>query len=423
MISRAHLCIPYLELKYIACAVQWVLSLWIFCSFGYSMDSSLFSGREEGEALKWDILRMIQTPALNSSHFELWMSEHRLQQRVESIQSLNVSRNNLGVEGAKALVIALKFMPNLQKLDVSWNTLHNEGAKILSVALRVEFPLQKLCLYGNRIGNEGLQDLAPTFGRQTLLKKLLLDQNCIGNIGAEALAYALRSMSGLQKLDLAQNVIETEGAHHIAAALPSMDSLIWLNIYKNDIGQAGTQEMQSSIEQMNRQRYRQQQPLLEVLGLTQSIDYTQRPLTETLVNELRADLLSWLHMLNRQPFEQWLKDQRYPLRQQLHMLKALYLSGHDIDDRMLQACIPALSTMTRLESLTLGQNAIGDAGIHDFITQALPKLLSLEWLYLSQNRISSSGVQEVEQVIGALNRQRALQNQTALQFSIRGCPG
>ena len=50
---------------------------------------------------------------------------------------------------------ALEVNSTLQSLNLSWNSIGDEGAKALSEALKVNSTLQLLNLDGNNIGDEG----------------------------------------------------------------------------------------------------------------------------------------------------------------------------------------------------------------------------------------------------------------------------
>ena len=71
-----------------------------------------------------------------------------------TLQSLNLHRNSIGDEGAKALSEALKENTTLQSLNLQSNSIKYDGAKALSEALKENTTLQSLDLGGNSIGVE-----------------------------------------------------------------------------------------------------------------------------------------------------------------------------------------------------------------------------------------------------------------------------
>ena len=71
--------------------------------------------------------------------------------------SLEVNRNNVGVEGAKALAEALKTNTALTSLDLYRNSVGDEGAKALAESLKTNTALTSLNLNWNSVGDEGGQ--------------------------------------------------------------------------------------------------------------------------------------------------------------------------------------------------------------------------------------------------------------------------
>uniref|UniRef100_A0A0G4HKE0 Uncharacterized protein n=1 Tax=Chromera velia CCMP2878 TaxID=1169474 RepID=A0A0G4HKE0_9ALVE len=175
-----------------------------------------------------------------------------------SLQSLNLSTNKIGDEGVKALAKVLKqtTLPFLQSLDLSDNEIGAEGAKFLAEALKVEtFPsLQSLELEHNRIRAEGATALAAALKEVTLpsLQSLNLYYNQIGDEGVKAIAGALKAGTcpSLQSLDLKYNQISTEGAKALvevmkASAFPSLQSL---DLENNNIGAEGAEAFAEALK-------------------------------------------------------------------------------------------------------------------------------------------------------------------------------
>ena len=75
------------------------------------------------------------------------------------LQTLDLLRNRIGDEGAKALAVGLQHVTGLQTLDLSGNSIGDEGAKALGEGLQHVTGLQTLVLACNSIGAEGAKAL------------------------------------------------------------------------------------------------------------------------------------------------------------------------------------------------------------------------------------------------------------------------
>ena len=147
------------------------------------------------------------------------------------LTSLDVSRNSIGNEGAKAFATALSALTNLNLggnelcgLDFQGRgTYDASGIQALASALAGNAVLTSLNVADNSIGNEGAKAFATALSDgNTVLKTLNLDHNGIGAEGTKALAAALSDGRALlTDLELFNNKIDAEGAKAIAEALRS----------------------------------------------------------------------------------------------------------------------------------------------------------------------------------------------------------
>ena len=100
----------------------------------------------------------------------------------QKMHKLDISGNNIGIEGAIVLADALQSCKALNELDISDNNIGTEGAKILAEALQRYKNLSKFCMLGisnNKIGNEGAIALADALQCCTNLSVLTVSNNCI----------------------------------------------------------------------------------------------------------------------------------------------------------------------------------------------------------------------------------------------------
>ncbi len=149
-----------------------------------------------------------------------------------SLTSLNLDLNKIGNEGAKAIAASL---PGLTSLNLDLNNIDDEGAKAIAASLP---GLTSLDLTSNNIGAESAKAIAASLTGLTLLN---LGYNRIGDEGAKAIAA---SLPGLTSLDLSCGDIGAEGAKAIAASLPGLTSL---NLCRNDIGAEGAKAIAASL--------------------------------------------------------------------------------------------------------------------------------------------------------------------------------
>lgn len=179
-----------------------------------------------------------------------------------AIESLHLSGNGLGDDGAKQIAAWLKTTKpkQLTKLDLRYNEIggtgmealccqgllhtnvaywHMEGncigdvgcAALSSLLLHADFKLQELFLGANQIGPHGAICLAVGLKKNnhnSLLSKLYLEGNHIGHAGATAMAEALEVLEGtavLKKLFVDNNDIGKEASERLAKALNSATAI------------------------------------------------------------------------------------------------------------------------------------------------------------------------------------------------------
>lgn len=79
---------------------------------------------------------------------------------VSKIKVLDLSKNNLGKDGIKALAEVLPHNQIIEVLDLSKNNLGVPGASELAVALKGNKSLKFLNLFNNKVGFDGAKSLA-----------------------------------------------------------------------------------------------------------------------------------------------------------------------------------------------------------------------------------------------------------------------
>ena len=138
-----------------------------------------------------------------------------------SLQSLALSFNPIGEEGAAHLGEALQRSPNLRTLQLHSCQLGAAGGAALAPALRDARALGHLDLSGNDLGDEGAKAIARHLPHARAIAELLLSHNRIGADGACGLAFALvrRAKCTLRALVLRGNPLGDAGAASLAESI------------------------------------------------------------------------------------------------------------------------------------------------------------------------------------------------------------
>ena len=161
-----------------------------------------------------------------------------------SCAQLDLSYNNLGPEGAKAIAALCAVCASVTKILVSSNRLGAEGATILCDALRESkvTNVQELDLSDNNIGRDGAKAIAALCSVTASVTKILVRRNKLGDQGATVLCDALRAskVTNVQELDLSYNGIGPEGAKAVAAMAAVVASVTKVLVSGNRLGDAGT---------------------------------------------------------------------------------------------------------------------------------------------------------------------------------------
>eukprot|EP00802_Teleaulax_amphioxeia_P000621 Tamp_00621.p1 GENE.Tamp_00621~~Tamp_00621.p1 ORF type:complete len:1041 (-),score=146.45 Tamp_00621:3492-6614(-) len=114
------------------------------------------------------------------------------------------AHNRIGAVGMKTLSAGLFWTP-LQMLDVSFNDLRVEGANSLALVLSIHTSLTEISLRGNGIGSQGVRSLIASLVKHPRIRALDLADN---DLNSEALKYVcegLPQFTALNRLSLAYN--------------------------------------------------------------------------------------------------------------------------------------------------------------------------------------------------------------------------
>jgi Ran GTPase-activating protein (RanGAP) involved in mRNA processing and transport len=158
----------------------------------------------------------------------------------KSLKSLNLSKNRLGDDGAKAAFSILELSTSLTHLDVSDNGIERPGAQSFGEALLKTKSLRHVNFSKNSIFNDGCQAIAASLERNKTITTLELSDSSVSLEGSRAVAKMLLENTSLTKLVFCkQNLKRTEGTRPIAEALQDNTTLLELDLSDNHIGSEG----------------------------------------------------------------------------------------------------------------------------------------------------------------------------------------
>uniref|UniRef100_A0A8C6GZL4 Leucine rich repeat containing 74A n=1 Tax=Mus spicilegus TaxID=10103 RepID=A0A8C6GZL4_MUSSI len=165
------------------------------------------------------------------------------------LQELNVSDNNLGLEGARIISNFLQENnSSLWKLKLSGNSFKEECAALLCQALSSNYRIRSLNLSHNEFSDIGGEHLGQMLALNVGLQSLNLSWNHFNIRGAVALCNGLRSNVTLKKLDVSMNGFGNEGALALGDALRLNSCLVYVDVSRNGITNEGASKISKGLE-------------------------------------------------------------------------------------------------------------------------------------------------------------------------------
>lgn len=164
------------------------------------------------------------------------------------LQSLNVSSNSFGDDGAGALAAVLPPLTALTSLNLSRTGPFlpaGQGIRAFLASLVHLTLLDELFLVGNSLGDDLCPTLAASLPRLHRLKRLDLGSNAISDAGCIALCSSFRSLHSLTYFSLAPNRVGDLGCSELAATLPT--PLHVLVLFSNKIETVGLASLTASL--------------------------------------------------------------------------------------------------------------------------------------------------------------------------------
>ncbi|CAG9310902.1 PPP1R37_1 [Blepharisma stoltei] len=168
----------------------------------------------------------------------------------QSLVSLNLSNNGLGTEGLDKLSQSISTS-SLRMLGFSQNRIGNDGCSYISSLLAGNYdgpcPLESLDISKNEIGTKGLAKLFFSLKGNTQLHTLNLEKNPFSTGLSSSCQQFLIENEHLKYLNLSGCELKSEGIHMLFTGLAKNKGLISLDISSNDIDDIGIEIIASGI--------------------------------------------------------------------------------------------------------------------------------------------------------------------------------
>ncbi|CAH6846960.1 Lrrc74a [Phodopus roborovskii] len=165
------------------------------------------------------------------------------------LQELNLSNNDLGLEGARIISDFLQENnSSLWKLKLSGNNFKEESAALLCQALSSNYRIRSLNLSHNQFSDVGGEYLGQMLALNVGLQSLNLSWNHFHIRAAVALCNGLRSNVTLKKLDVSMNGFGNEGALALGDVLRVNSCLVYIDVSSNGITNEGASRISKGLE-------------------------------------------------------------------------------------------------------------------------------------------------------------------------------
>ena len=142
-----------------------------------------------------------------------------------------MKKNEIGLQGIKALEDCLTLSKTIKELNLSGNNFGDEGVAIVIRALsnKKKHSLQVLGLSNNFLTSEGCKLICQYIATCSSLQEIQLSNNEIDNDGAQKLIQVLKNRKKFNNIDIDNNKISGETLSDLFNILPLRN----LNLIKN----------------------------------------------------------------------------------------------------------------------------------------------------------------------------------------------
>jgi len=327
----------------------------------------------------------------------------------ERISRLNLSKNNIGDEGAILLINSLKDSQSLVSLDISSNSISHKGGSILFTTFVHQQSIVNLDISSheginrNRLTIRGIMNIQEFLEKNLFVEKLNISANSLKNEGFELICKGLNNNITLKELSIGNNDINEEGLEQCLQYI-NTTKITYLNLGGNKIKDEGLILFANSLRHFPELKainvsncnigYKGFKELLKVLQSVrriESLDISENKLKSENFGELKMYFCAFgIRYLNLSRCH--LEDETtYLLGDCLssnETIKHLNLSKNKISDAGFKSFQGLLSANSTLEYLDLSCNFISEVTAIEFISNAEFNI-SLKYLNLYDNQISN----------------------------------
>ena len=270
----------------------------------------------------------------------------------------------------QALLKFPTFLKGITKLHLQEVKANPQEWKLFSDNLKQHSHYTSLILTNCGIDNDIATVLAECLLRCTSLENLKLDVNIIGDTGAIALAEGLQNCSNLITFSISFNHIEDTGAIALSKGLKDCISLTELDLRFNKVDIDGAKAILATFEDRN--------------NLNIQIE-NHRITNQGILGIHTLDISK--HSINCEEFSvlSYMQDSEY-----WENILTINITEFTISADDLKALADCLRNCYSLQTLNLERNSIGDDGAKD-LADCLSNCHSLQTLNLERNRIGDDG--------------------------------
>lgn len=160
----------------------------------------------------------------------------------KTLVTLDLRDNDIGMEGAIFIADALQSGPKLRQLNLSGCNIESQGAIAIINSLS-NSSIETLNLSDNYIGDDGATQIGLVLETNKSLKQLSIQENQITDDGMASISKGLTRNKGLQFLGVQWNFITNNGALYLNTCLTQNSSLRALHILGNAIDRDGVKSI------------------------------------------------------------------------------------------------------------------------------------------------------------------------------------
>eukprot|EP00808_Paulinella_micropora_P006379 g63022.t1 len=160
---------------------------------------------------------------------------------------VDLSKKNLGISGALAVVKGLQVNNTVQTLNLYGNNIGPDGAKAIGKALEVNKSITGLNLNLNNIGPDGAAAIGKALEVNHTLISLYLGDNEIGIAGAQAIGEGLVVNQSIKHIFIQGSLIDVEQLRDGQAEFVLMDAPGWGEYHPNRLDKQSYDDLSATV--------------------------------------------------------------------------------------------------------------------------------------------------------------------------------